>query len=316
MALKGRTWRTLATTAATAMVFTAAPFSVSPVVMSAASCYNPVASGAADARGKPGVHKADPNELSAAQVSAREKETSDALKANGRKSSGNTLAATVTIPVVVHVISSDTTRANGYLPNNLINNQITILNNSYAGQYGGVATQFQFQLQSINHVVNPAWYPIVYGSNTEKQMKAALRQGGKGTLNIYTGLLSDNLLGWATFPTRKLNSSDGVVILAESVPGGVEVPYNEGDTATHEVGHWLNLYHTFQNGCSKSGDQVADTPAEQSAAFGCPTARDTCAASGVDPIHNFMDYTDDSCMFEFTAGQAQRMVDGWAAYRA
>jgi Pregnancy-associated plasma protein-A len=316
MALKGRAWRTFATTAATAMVFSAAPFSLNTVVMSAASCYNPVASGAADARGKPGVHKADPNELSAAQVNVREKDTADALKAKGKKPGTPPTATAITIPVVVHVISSDTARANGYLPDNLINDQITILNNSYAGQYGGVATAFRFQLQSIDHVVNPAWYPIINGSSAEKQMKAALRQGGAGTLNIYTGLLSDNLLGWATFPARKLNTYDGVVILAESVPGGTEAPYNEGDTATHEIGHWLNLYHTFQNGCSKSGDQVADTPAEQSSAFGCPTGRDTCAASGVDPIHNFMDYTDDSCMFEFTAGQAQRMLDGWTAYRA
>lgn len=317
MALKGRAWRTLATTAATAMVFSAAPFSLNTVVASAAACYNPVASGAApEARGKPGAHKADPNELSAVQVAAREKETADALKAKGKKVSGNALAATVTIPVVFHVISEDSTRANGYLPDKLIQDQITILNNSYAGRYGGVATPFQFQLQSINHVVNPAWYPIVYGSNTEKQMKAALRQGGKGTLNIYTGELSDDLLGWATFPARKLNTSDGVVILGESMPGGVATPYNEGDTATHEVGHWLNLYHTFQGGCSTKNDQVADTPAEQSAAFGCPTGRDTCSASGADPIHNFMDYTDDSCMFEFTAGQVQRMADGWAAYRA
>jgi hypothetical protein len=165
MALKGRTWRTLATTAATAMVFSAAPFSLNTVVTSAASCYDPVASGAADARGKPGVHKADPNELSAAQVDAREKETAAALKAKGKKPGTPPSVATITIPVVVHVISADTTRANGYLPDNLINNQITILNNSYAGQYGGVATAFQFQLQSIEHVVNPAWYPIVNGSS-------------------------------------------------------------------------------------------------------------------------------------------------------
>jgi hypothetical protein len=318
MAMKGaRAWRTLATTAATALVFSAAPFSVNTVALTAAACYNPVTTGAADTKARPGkVHKADPNELTAAQVEAREKEAADLLKAKGKAPGVAAPAATVTIPVVVHVISEDTTRANGYLPDNLITNQITILNNSYAGQYGGAATAFQFQLQSIEHVVNPAWYPIVSGSTAEKNMKAALRTGGDGTLNIYTGLLSDDLLGWAAFPAKRITSYDGVVILAESVPGGTAVPYNEGDTATHEVGHWLNLYHTFQNGCSMQGDKVADTPAERSPAFGCPTGRDTCTAAGADPIHNFMDYTDDPCMFEFTAGQAQRMIDGWNAYRA
>src|SRR5262249_10903056 len=126
MALKGRAWRTLATTAATAMVFSAAPFSLTTTfATSAASCYDPVASGAADARSKPGVHRADPNELSAAEVDSREKETADALRAKGKKPGTPTPAATITIPVVVHVISADSTRANGYLPDNLLNNQIT-----------------------------------------------------------------------------------------------------------------------------------------------------------------------------------------------
>jgi hypothetical protein len=219
-------------------------------------------------------------------------------------------AATVTIPTVFHVISEDGTQANGNIPTTWINNQMNVLNAAYA------SAGFQFSLSSIDRVTNPAWYPIINGSTAEKQMKAALRVGNMGTLNIYTGLLSNNLLGWATFPTRKLSTYDGVVILAESLPGGNAAPYNEGDTATHEIGHWLNLYHTFQGGCSGKGDQVSDTPAEASPAFGCPTGRDTCAGTGVDPIHNFMDYTDDACMFEFTAGQITRMLNGWNAYRA
>jgi hypothetical protein len=77
----------------------------------------------------------------------------------------------------------------------------------------------------------------------------------------------------------------------------------------------MGLFHTFQDGCSATNDQVADTPAEANPAFGCPSGSDTCPAAGVDPIENFMDYTDDSCMFKFTAGQSARMLANWNQYR-
>jgi hypothetical protein len=282
-----------------------------------AACFDP---GAIDAKAKPTSKLKDPNSLTTAQVEAREADLAARLSQLGRKRADKAAvaAAAITIPVVVHVIQENGTRAGGSIPDSLITRQIAVLNDSFnGGAVGGAGTAFGFTLTRINRVTNPAWYPIVYGSQTERQMKAALREGGKGTLNVYLGELSDDLLGWATFPQRTLNTSDGVVALNESLPGGNAAPYDGGDTATHEVGHWLGLYHTFQGGCGGQGDRVADTPAEQSPAFECPVGRDTCRnRAGLDPITNFMDYTDDSCMFQFTAGQATRMLDQWNAFRA
>lgn len=266
-----------------------------------------------------GVAKHEPNELTAAQIREREADLAAALVERAKRPGlrqGPVATASVTIPVVVHVIQRDSTRAGGNIPDSMITSQINVLNQSFSGATGGAATAFAFSLTKINRVTNPSWYPIVQGSSAERSMKSTLREGGKNTLNIYLGELSDDLLGWATFPQRRLNSMDGVVVLSESLPGGSATNYNQGDTGTHEVGHWLNLYHTFQGGCSGSGDSVSDTPAEASPAFQCPTGRDTCSTAGQDPITNFMDYTYDSCMYQFTAGQASRMLTGWNTYRA
>ncbi|MDG4834623.1 zinc metalloprotease [Solwaraspora sp. WMMD1047] len=275
----------------------------------------------AHAKARPGAAAGhDPNELTAAQIAAREADLTAALarraQRNAGAAAGPSVLATVTIPTVVHVIRRDTTRAGGNIPDSMIQSQINVLNQSFAGSTGGAVTAFAFQLQSINRVTNTSWYPIVSGSAAERSMKSSLRVGGKNTLNIYLGQLSGGLLGWATFPQSTLSSYDGVVVLSESLPGGTATNYNQGDTGTHEVGHWLNLYHTFQGGCSGSGDQVSDTPAEASPAYQCPVGRNTCSSAGVDPIRNFMDYTYDSCMYQFTAGQATRMINAWNAYRA
>ena len=201
----------------------------------------------------------------------------------------------------------------GDVLNSQIYDQIDVLNVAFSG------TDWTFQLAGpINRIANDAWFAMEPGTVAEQQAKAALRQGGAGDLNIYTAGPGGGLLGWASYPSSFSSNStnDGAVLLYETLPGGSAAPYNEGDTATHEVGHWMGLYHTFQGGCSKKNDRVEDTSAEFSPAFGCPIGRDTCRKAGVDPIHNFMDYTDDACMFEFTPGQDVRMDEQFSTYRA
>ena len=220
--------------------------------------------------------------------------------------------AVVTIPVAFHVIYKKKRGVEtGNIPDQWIYDQMDVLNAAYAG------TGFQFSLASIDRTNNSKWFDRVYNTRVEQQMKQALAIDPAHTLNIYTANPSNGILGWAYFPDSYPESSywHGCVLLYSSLPGGSAAPYNLGDTGTHEIGQYLGLYHTFQGGCNGNGDYVADTPAEASPAYGCPYGRDTCPGGGADPIHNFMDYTDDDCMYEFTADQATRMNQMVAAYR-
>ena len=217
--------------------------------------------------------------------------------------------ATKTIDVYFHVITN--TSGQGNVSDTDLNRQLTVLNNAYA------SSGWAFRIAGIDRTANNTWYTST-GGTSESQMKSALRKGDAGDLNFYTNNMGGGLLGWATFPSSyKSNPTmDGVVVLYSSLPGGSAAPYNQGDTGTHEVGHWMGLYHTFQGGCSKNNDGVSDTPAEKSPAYGCPVGRDSCRRqSGVDPITNFMDYTDDACMDRFSAGQDARMDSMFTTYR-
>jgi hypothetical protein len=249
-------------------------------------------------------------------IAARAQLMRDANANKGKPGGGGGGGTTVTggvIDVYVHVIRSSS--GAGDVSDTRINRQMNVLNAAYA------STGWSFNLVATTRTNNDSWYTMTPGSTAESQAKAALRQGTADDLNMYLANIGGGLLGWATFPSNYASapSRDGVVVLSASLPDGSAAPYNLGDTATHEVGHWMGLYHTFQGGCARQdtgGDVVADTPAERSAAYGCPVNRDSCASlSGLDPIYNFMDYTDDSCMVEFTTLQDARMDAMFSAYR-
>ncbi|MEX2555185.1 MAG: zinc metalloprotease [Actinomycetota bacterium] len=225
------------------------------------------------------------------------------------------------IPVYFHVIQDS--NGDGNISDAVIAEQIDVMNAAFDFSTLGAGESWTFTLAQTTHTLNAQWYRATPGSGAETQMKNALHEGSMDDLNVYTGINNGSLLGWATFPTKAggrggANTKDGVVIANDSVPGGgvPNNPYNEGDTLVHEVGHWMGLYHTFQGGCTGTGDSVADTPAEAQPAFGCPIGRNSCLLqAGDDPIHNFMDYSDDFCMFEFTPGQDARMDTQYSAFR-
>ncbi|MBL7817030.1 MAG: zinc metalloprotease [Saprospiraceae bacterium] len=231
--------------------------------------------------------------------------------------------AVVTIPVVFHVVYNT---AEQNVSSTAIAAQLKVLNDDFRKLNVGGQTDVEVQFVMAKRTPTGSattgierrfsTYSFSTGSTTVDVKY--LTKGGLNAwdatkyLNIWICNLGGGLLGYATFPSSLAADpqSDGVVILYSSLPGGAAAPYNLGRTLTHEVGHWLNLYHTFQGGCSTNltggGDMVADTPAEKSPASGCPIGRNTCSGEGLDPINNYMDYSNDACMNTFTAGQKAR----------
>ncbi|KAF7325875.1 Metalloprotease [Mycena kentingensis (nom. inval.)] len=219
------------------------------------------------------------------------------------------------------IVDCTRTSKNGDIAETQIVSQIDVLNADYRGM-------FTFKLASIDRTCNTTQFNEAGPENAQQtEMKTkdtSARKGSKHDLNVWTvGFDSGDaagLLGYATFPASYATdpSDDGVVLLYSTLPGGSTTNYDQGKTLTHETGHWLGLYHTFQGGCSDTtGDYVKDTPAEASPASGCQTGRDTCPnLPGKDPVSNYMDYSDDSCSTLFTSGQAERMKMQWGAFRA
>jgi len=194
--------------------------------------------------------------------------------------------------------------------------QIEVMNKSYSKS----GIKFTYDPSSVKTVDKPAWFNMGMGSAAEREAKTALHVPAEHSLNLYTAALQNGLLGWAHFPWELAGDPvlDGLVILWSTFPGGETVPYNLGQTATHEAGHWFGLWHTFQGGCDGVGDHVDDTVAHSAANSGCPPDGNNGACSQQEkaPIHNYMNYTDDACMTEFTKGQIERMQDCIQTYRS
>ncbi|MEV4374438.1 M43 family zinc metalloprotease [Nonomuraea sp. NPDC049637] len=224
---------------------------------------------------------------------------------------GVTVPARITVPTRVVVLTDGRRKVS----EQAVKAQIDVLNAAYAGRNGGVDTGVRFRLESVSVKENAGWFTDPVGA--EKDMKTRLHQGGAQTLNLYIAQLSELMLGFASYPYWYAGAPalDGVVIDWRSLPGGPMTNYDKGYTGVHEIGHWLGLFHTFENGCDEPGDGIADTAPEARATEGCPEGKDTCPHAGSDPMRNYMDYTHDRCMSEFTRGQADRMHEMWTAYR-
>jgi Pregnancy-associated plasma protein-A len=221
------------------------------------------------------------------------------------------------VPVWIHVISDGAT---GDVPQGVIDEQMSVLNLAFAGFYGGAASGFSFTLAGVTRTDNAAWYNARSNSNPEREMKKTLHRGGFETLNVYTSL-AGGFLGYAYLPGLPDSHlwQDGIVLNWESMPDAsptYEGRFDLGLTLVHEAGHWFNLEHTFFGACNAKGDFVDDTPPMREPTSGCPEGKDTCREPGLDPIHNYMDYSDDPCYNQFTTGQVGRMQDGWIFERA
>ena len=325
----------VAVTAMTLGVTLATPVAAAPAKDKATDCieYGDLSKAPAGTIPRDDLHKVHRDPL------AKVARASTATKGKAGSTTAALAFEPVVIPVRFHVIAKDRGQEGGNLSNERIAEQIRVLNEAYA-PHG-----FSFDLERVTRTFEPQWFNLISsngaepryfrGGGKEVAMKKALYGDSTSeTLNIYSASLGQSLLGWAYFPSDFDAEAtagnplpqyrDGVVVDFRSLPTvegdtgdpSVYTVYGEGDTATHEVGHWLELYHTFQGGCEGDGDFVADTAPEASPAFQCPVGRDTCAGGGLDPITNFMDYTYDSCMTEFTAGQAARMQNAWTEYRS
>ncbi|KAF5025660.1 hypothetical protein F66182_2266 [Fusarium sp. NRRL 66182] len=222
----------------------------------------------------------------------------------------------VTIDTYVHAVATSKKEEDGYLSDKTVQREISLLNEAFKPH------NFAFKLIKTTRNINGSWAEPVGGpgrNNTEPELRAALRKGGYDDLNLFY-ILDMPPGGKCELPIPNPTSqdiiNDGCIMKPDNLG---EAPLKYGSTTIHEVGHWLGLEHTFENGCNEPGDGVDDTPYERIPPFGeCPEpGRDTCPDKpGLDPVDNYMSYVEDSCgPKKFTPGQTQRMHSLWKKLR-
>ncbi|MEZ4825430.1 MAG: M43 family zinc metalloprotease [Bacteroidia bacterium] len=235
--------------------------------------------------------------------------------------------AVITIPTVVHVVYRTSSQN---VSTAQIQSQIDVLNADFRTKSTswpvGADAEIEFCLASVDPNGNPT--SGITRTATNKRSFSYSNDGVKFNsmgghdawpasdyLNLWVCDLGSGLLGYAQFPGGN-PATDGVVIdyAYFGTIGTATQPFHLGRTATHEVGHWLNLRHIWGDGGCSVDDFVSDTPVSDAPNYGCPNGHISC--STLDMIENYMDYTDDACMDIFTAGQKARMQAALAGPRS
>ncbi|GAA4803915.1 zinc metalloprotease [Litoribaculum gwangyangense] len=216
----------------------------------------------------------------------------------------------INIPVYVHIVlpnANDVTNSQVQAQMNVLNDDFS---NPNTNQLPSGATNFVNDATNTGitfTLANTFRYNDSRSSwGTNDAVKSAYPPITPSThMNVWVCNIGNGILGYAQFPGGNA-STDGIVLLYSSLPGGSASPYNLGRTATHEVGHYLNLRHIWGDGRCRQDDFVADTPTSDGANYGCPSYP-TVNCQTTDMTMNYMDYTNDACMYMFTDGQRNRM---------
>jgi predicted Zn-dependent protease len=230
------------------------------------------------------------------------------------------------IGVHFHVIRDG--NGNGDVTDGMLYAYTQHLNEAYS------SAPFTFLMSSVERIDNTAWHKCTFSNNREA--KAAHNVPGANNLNVYFCDIQNGSGGWSYMPYLAGTDYDGVTMESNYQKHGFREGYIRRTVLPHEVGHWLGLYHTFQDECDSTysnngswnsefsyynGDGVTDTPAHTKGSRDCSRRQNTCPNDvegvdpGEDPLDNLMSYAADRCQHNFSPGQKERMVAMYEFYR-